>query len=237
MRLFYLLFFFFLLNLFTWAGLRGINQVWLNVPPPPQDGKRLTGFLGDNEIAYRTLGYMLQNLGDHGGVTRNLDTYDYNALKTWFFIGNYYNQKSNYIPSIASFYFGGAKESYNLGATIDFAEIIGQYPYFGKWRFLTRSASMTNNVLKDSERAILQASLSAEINYPSKPGWIYRLAPNLTLRNGQNYKAFLLFKDLIKHDFDLLSHDTKMSVLETFCKDIKNLSLNEAICFISNSEM
>ena len=53
------------MNIAVWIFARDMQARWTNVPPVPSKKTASFSTLGDNQLAYRTAGLILQNLGGH----------------------------------------------------------------------------------------------------------------------------------------------------------------------------
>ena len=60
---------------------------------------------GDNQFFFRVLGFYIQNFGDTFGRYIPLKDYDYAKLNRWFKLLDTLDNVSDYMPSMASYYF------------------------------------------------------------------------------------------------------------------------------------
>lgn len=72
-------------NIGLWFSARGVQAKWMNVPPAPEQRFASAYGLGDPQLSYRSVGIMIQNMGDAGGRTTSLSDYNYEELVKWFF--------------------------------------------------------------------------------------------------------------------------------------------------------
>ena len=66
--------------------------------------------LGDEQFYFRILALQLQNSGDSFGRFTALKEYDYAALSKWFYLLDELDYKSNYIPSLAAYYYSNTQK-------------------------------------------------------------------------------------------------------------------------------
>ena len=231
-------FLFFLLNFLAWAAVKPVMAIWINVPPPPDYNSALSGYLGDRELAYRAYGYMLQNIGDHGGETRHIDSFDYENLSAWFYLTDSLNQKSNYIPNLAAHYFGAAKERKHVKILTDYLSFAGARPAEDKWRWLVWSISRIRHITPDNvfpTRAIELAEILAETKYPDDPDWANRLSPVIYYDYGKNLKAYHALKHIMNTRWEEFSFDEQLFMVELLCNGLSNLSKQDVICVMKTS--
>ncbi|MCB9991585.1 MAG: hypothetical protein H6867_09505 [Rhodospirillales bacterium] len=94
---------------------RPLQARWVNVPPVPSEAAAIAMALGDRALAYRMYGIMIQNLGDTGGRVTPLKDYDYPRLGQWFMLEDKMDERSDFIPYLAAYYFGGVRNRKILG--------------------------------------------------------------------------------------------------------------------------
>ena len=213
---------FFILNLLTWMASRPVQAVWTNVPPPPAKSSAILGAYGDKEVAYRSIGYMLQNLGDHGGNVRNIDEYNYTNLKKWLFLTDELNQKSNFVPRLAGLYFGITKKPEHAAHLVEYLSYIGARPYDGKWRWLLLASTYSKNKMKDIDQAIQYAKILQNMDYQgSKPPVANRLTPMLYFSKGDKPASFIHFMEVLHKTYETLPAREQEFVLDFFCREFQ----------------
>ena len=228
----YIIFAIFLtLNLIGWMAVRYELAIWINVPPPPEKTAMAIGSLGDTEMAYRSIGFMLQNMGDHGGETRNIDTYDFDRLKQWFFLADSLNQRSDYVPFLAAYYYGAAKSTDNIGRLVEFLGTVGQRPYAEKWRWLSWSITAANQKLNDLDTAIYLANHLKNIKVESKPAWADRLVPALYSANGRKADAQIAAEEVFQDNFTSFPYQDQVFMLTLLCSKLADYNKQNPRCF------
>ena len=116
--------------------------------------------LGDPSLAYRANSVVLQNLGNTGGRTVSLDQYNYDDLTQWFFLQDKLDQKSDFIPYLASYYFGSVQDPEIFRPILDYLQMVGERPYEEKWRWLAQAVFMARYTMKDLDKALELAKCS-----------------------------------------------------------------------------
>ena len=84
-----------------WWQTRHLQAGWDGVPPAPSSQVAKALALGDGEFLYRAMSFVLQNMGDEGGVVTPLKDYDYQRLGQWFRLLDKFNPKSEFLPVLA----------------------------------------------------------------------------------------------------------------------------------------
>ncbi|MFN3700346.1 MAG: hypothetical protein ACK4VI_02355 [Alphaproteobacteria bacterium] len=145
------------LNYILWFSVRETQQNWPNVPPPPKIEHASASSLGDKQFAYRSIGLMLQNLGDSAGVSRPLMDYNYELLARWFYIVDYLDPRSNFAPYIASYYYGSVQTPESLPPLLEYLADVGSRADSDKWRFLVQAIHLARYRLEDLPLALSYA--------------------------------------------------------------------------------
>lgn len=148
------LFLFIICQFFIWYKYTSKIKADFTITPVPPSKFEMNVFsLGDKSFLYRIYGFKLQNAGDTFGETTPLKEYDYEKLEKWFYALTDLDDKSEYVPSIAGFYFSSSQNvsdnKYVVDYLIDFADKNPEK----YWRWYVTSAYITKYKLKDNEKA------------------------------------------------------------------------------------
>lgn len=221
----------FTLNLLCWMAYRTELPRWLNVPPAPDQNAVTVGALGDPQFAYRALGYMLQNLGDHGGRTQHIDSYNFPDLKNWFFLADHLDQKSDFIPSMAAYYYGATNKTENTAHLVEYLAHAGARPYTQKWRWLAWSATKARRNLKRPDLALQYANILRDTAYPDAPVWARRLGPVYLRSLGQEAKAYTQMMDIYYARFLQTNIKEQIFIHNFLCADGTLFRQHNWACF------
>lgn len=191
-----------LCQLGAWASLRDRQASWANVPPAPSLRSARMSMLGDSQLAYRAIGIMLQNLGNAGGSSRALEDYNYTRLGRWFTVEDQLDPQSNFVPSLAAFYFGATDDPQQLGPVVDYLEKAGESPYSNKWRWLAQAVYLARFKMNDLDRAMTMASKLAGMYRPGMPGWVTQMPVFIYLQQNDRQAAYNLALQILKDDAD-----------------------------------
>jgi hypothetical protein len=187
------------INVGFWLQSRKVQLEWDNVPAAMNsDYAGLIG-IGDDQIAYRMIGYFLQNLGNAGGRFEPLKNYNYEELENWFFVGKLLDDKSAYIPFLAAYYYGALSEKDPdlIEHVVNYLEQAGQSTYGEQWRWLAQAVYLTRFILKDRERALGMADKLSVMEADVAP-WGRQLSSFINLEMGNREAAFEIMIRILK---------------------------------------
>jgi hypothetical protein len=180
----------FAVNILLWHGLRHEEAQWGNVPPVPSKYTASFSVLGENELSYRVIGIMLQNLGDVGGRATAFEKYDYNRLGEWFFLADTLDPKSNFVPLLAAYYFGATRVEKDLTPVIDYLAYLGRRPGGENWRWLAQAAFLARFQQHNMPRALELAEELSRLDVPDLPLWAKQMPTFVQLAMGDKEAAF-----------------------------------------------
>ena len=194
----YILFFAFIAVqvVFSFA-IRPIEAYFETVPPIPTESSASIQFLGDRELAYRVYGTRIQHFGDTGSRQTSLKDYDFERLSKWFFLQHKLNPRSNYIPFIASYLFGGSQDASKLPPLIDYLEVAGTSKGDEKWRWLAQAVYLTRFKLKDYDHALFLAQKLSDSYREGMPTWTKHMPAFVQLQMGEKEASYQFMKGLL----------------------------------------
>jgi hypothetical protein len=204
-----------LLNFLFWTYSKTIILKWNNVPQPPSATVARFVALGDEELAYRLMGYTLQNLGNAGGHYESLRNYDYSALEKWFFIANDLDPRSNYVPYMAAYYFGAVDVPEKASYLIDYLKMQGKTPYREKWRWFAHAVYLARYTMQDDQRALALADELAKM--PGTAPWARQLPAFIQLNMGDKDAAYGIMLKMLQTEGDKLDQAEINTIIEFIC--------------------
>jgi len=197
-----------------------IKPKWTNVPPVPRQ-ENATGFaLGDKQLAYRTTGIMLQNLGNTGGRYVTLSDYNYDELGKWLRLADKLDPQSNYIPLLAAYYFGATQNPKQLDTIIDYLTMVGQRPQDEKWRWLGQAVYLARFRQVDYDKALSLSQKLAEMWHPGMPGWVKQMPVFVMMNAGDKQAAYDLMLRIIKEDGEKMDPNELNFMVSYICERI-----------------
>ena len=191
-----------ILNVMVWLSVRDVQGRWLNVPPVPSDISATAATLGDTQFAYRTVGVMLQNLGDTGGESRALKEYDYERLNEWFFLADRLDPKGHFVPFIAAFYFGAVQDPEKLAPLLDYLKVVGSRPGEERWRWLAQAVYLARYKMNDLDKAYELAVALASLEDDDRPAWAQQMPAFILNAKGSKEEALAVMLEILKTSVD-----------------------------------
>lgn len=173
---------------------------WANVPPAPGRGAAASMALGDRQFAYRAFGLMLQNLGNTGGDTTPLNRYDYSRLGNWFGVEDDLDPRSNFIPLLAAYYFGGTQDPAQLDPVIAYLAAVGRRGDDLKWHWLAQAVYLARFRQNDMTKAQDLAAELAALWHPGMPVWTRAMPALVANQMGDKQAAYELMMAVLKDD-------------------------------------
>jgi hypothetical protein len=186
-----------MLNIALWFYSRDLRPTWGNVPPVPGIAAAERSTLGDRQLAYRTIGLSLQNLGSIGGHDQLFENYNYERLRDWFFLADKLDHNSNFIPALAAYYYGATKKLSDLTPVIDYLEVVGQRPEPHKWRWLAHAVYLARFQQGDLNRALDLAHKMAALPRNDMPIWTRQMPAFVMNAMGDKQAAYALMMSIL----------------------------------------
>lgn len=193
-----------LINFTFWLYSRPMSAAWPNVPPAPGYYQILLSTLGDEQMAYRTISSMLQNIGSTGGDVRPLAEYNYKELARWFFLSAELDDKSSYVPYLAAYYYGAGQDGEKVREILPYLFHIGELPYPNKWIWLAQGAFLARHKVKDFELAMTFANKLATLDQPDLPIWTRQMPAFIRFDQGEHQAAYDILKQILVSEADTL---------------------------------
>jgi hypothetical protein len=208
------------LQIFAWLQIRNDQARWLNVPQPPGENGAVAFALGDRQFAYRTIGVMLQNLGDTGGRTTAFRDYDYDRLTGWFRLAGKMDPHANFVPILAAFYFSATEDPVQIAPLAEYLHHAGNSAEGERWRWLAQAVYLAQYKLHDFDKAYLWAQELASIPRNDMPIWTKQM-PSF-VRNGQGDKqaAYDIMIEIMRSGQHSLPREEMNAMQYYICKRI-----------------
>lgn len=205
-------------QLSVWFYARDIQARWTNVPPVPSVAGASSFMLGDTQLAYRSIGIMLQNIGDTGGRTTNFEEYDYDALAGWFQLTDRLDPVSNFVPFLAAYYFGSVQIPEKAAPLVDYLATKGLQPYDQSWRWLARAAFLARFSEENSEKGLKLAQQLASLHPKVKlPFWARQMPVFILEDRGEKEAALAMILETLKSEAQTLPPQEVNTLVDYVC--------------------
>lgn len=209
-----------ILHIASWYSVRDVKARWNNVPPVPSRAGAGLGSLGDLQLAYRAYGLMLQNLGSTGGRTEPLKNYDYERLKDWFLLTWLLDNRSNYVPYLAAYYFGAVPVPQKLSPLVEYLEVVGLEPRDEKWRWMAQAVYLARYEMKDMDRALSLANKLAANPDPTMPIWARQMPAFVQSARGDKQAAYEIMLNILKTEGDKMPIQEVNFMIDYICRRV-----------------
>lgn len=137
-----------------WGHTRHILPNMTIVPDVP--GKEVVKALslGDEQFYFRVFALHIQNAGDTYGRFTPLKDYDYSKLAKWFELLDSLDNRSNYIPMLATYYYSQTQNVPDVRYIVDYLVDHADGRVETKWWWLIQAMYLANHKLEDKDLAI-----------------------------------------------------------------------------------
>jgi hypothetical protein len=179
---------------------------------------------GDEELYFRVLAMVLQNAGDTFGRFTPLKLYDYKKLSQWFYLLDSLDDKSNFVPSIASYYYSQTQYTPDVIYIVQYLDYHASKNLKDKWWWMSQAVYLANFKLKDYPLALKLAYKLAST--PGKiPMWAKQMPAFIHEKLGEKEQAYLIVKDIADNYASISPQE--MNFINYFIKDrLKLLTKN-----------
>lgn len=207
-------------NFALWIYVRDQKVEWANVPPVPLYEQAQFMSLADPQMTYRSIAFMLQNLGSTGGDIKALDDYNYEMLADWFFLSAKLDPKAKIIPHLAAFYYTAAQTPKKIKPIIPYLYFAGSLPHEGSWRWLAHGTYLAKHVLDEEPLALFFADELAKLDQPDMPIWTKQMRAFVRFDQGDKEAAYDLMKAMLASEVEKQSPQEIFFMREYICDKI-----------------
>lgn len=213
-------------NIALWEGMRGVKSQWISIPPTPSIAGAKAFALGDSQFAYRLFGLMIQNFGDTGGRVTPIGDFDFEALGRWFTLQHALDPKSDHMPFLAAFVFGGSQTPEKLGPVVAYLELAAGDGSGQKWRWLAHAINLSRFKMNDMPNALRLAEKLAAIDNPEMPIWTRQMRGFIMNDQGNKQAALQVMLSILQSGQGVLQQGEINATLDYICRRV--LSPEEA---------
>lgn len=185
--------------------------------------------LGDDQFFFRLLALQLQNAGDTFGRFTALKKYDFNKLYHWFRLLDALDDTSNYIPSMATYYFSQTQNRPDVKYVVDYLVEHAAHRVDEKWWWVVQAVYLTNHKLEDKDRAInIANNLRGHTKIPlwaqQMPAFIYEQRGELQEAAAIIQQILAQKEELSKYELNFMHYfvDERLNKLESVQQQIQS---------------
>lgn len=183
-----------------WSHTRSIMPEMGIVPDVPGERTVRALSLGDEEAFFRVLALNIQNAGDTFGRFTALYKYDYNKLYHWFRLLDGLNNRSNYMPAMATYYYSQSQNPHDVRYIVDYLDEYTDGRAKDKWWWIVQGVYLAQHKLKDNNRALELAQRLRGVR--GIPIWAQQTPALIQENRGEFGDALAIIQDILKHPED-----------------------------------
>jgi hypothetical protein len=184
--------FFLIAQIVFWLATEKIKPDLQIVPEVPTASLLKAFSLGDDQFSFRSKANRIQFAGDTFGRFSAFKDYNYEKLGAWFNLLDTLDDRSDYVPSMAAYYYSATQ---NKKDTIHIAKYLENHAdnYLRKkqinpkeypneqWWWYYQASYFANREVKDKQMAMRLAVKLKENSPPDAPDWTKKM-PDIILR-------------------------------------------------------
>lgn len=199
---------------FWWHGLDHKPRLEV-VPNVPGEVSVKAISFGDSQAFFRVLGLQLQSFGDTFGRYTPLKDYDYARLEQWFTLLDRFDDRSNFIPSMATYYFSQSQNPEHSLHVIRYLQAHAKGRLKEKWWWQAQAVYLAQHKLKDPDLA-LELALPL-VHEQGVPLWVNQLAAFIYEKRGEFDSALGIINEIQKNIKEIPPNEIKF--MEYFVKE------------------
>lgn len=213
-----------LCNAVLWYSVRDHRHQWLNVPPAPSAFQAGLMALGDNQLAYRLFGFLLQNSGDTGGRVTAFRDYNYERLHSWFMMMHDLDPRGWFMPYLAAYYYGAIPDEpgqdEKLAYVVDYLRVVGLHPSDRHWFWLAHAALIARYNMQDLDLALEIAREVQNLDQDELPLWAAQMPVFIHAAKGEEEAAHDMIMNVLRESGDDMTPQDRFVLLEHLCLKI-----------------
>lgn len=209
------------LQLGYWYKTKDIKPTLDVVPPVPGRAAIHAMTFGDDQFYFRTLAFNIQNFGDSFGRFTPLRDYDFNKLYLWFVLLDDLDKNSNFIPTLACYYFSQTQNAGDVRFIVDYLYNHSKENIKQKWWWLVQAIYISMHKLHDNDLAV---KVAQPLVNDDVPVWAQQMAAVVYEKRGE-FDAALSIMETIKANAKHID-EKDLKYMEYFVKErIKRLDV------------
>ncbi len=201
-------------QLLFWSFAHNIRIPWSGVGVAPTPFIAGVTGLGDTQLYYRAAGLGLQNMGDWAGELTPLSRYDYGRLAGWFTLLSQMDPNSQFVPSLAAYYFGLSHNPEQVRHVIGYLQQLAAENPRLHWRWLAYSVYLARYRVKDPVLGLELARQLAALPVSDMPIWTRQLPAFVLADAGEREAARDILEAILATTPDL--HPTEQFFIRNY---------------------
>lgn len=185
------------------------------VPDVPGEATVKALSLGDEEAFFRLLALNVQNAGDTYGRFTALYKYDFNRLYHWFLLLDALDHRSNYVPTMATYYFSQTQHRPDVKYIVDYLEQHAKGDIKDKWWWIVQAIYLSSHKLENKDRAMELADMLKDQR--DIPLWAQQMPAFVHEQRGEMEEASAIIESILKSEQDFKQGE--LNFMYFFLKD------------------
>lgn len=186
----------FIAQVMFWSHSRQVLPEMAIVPEVPGKEAVKALSLGDEQFYFRILALRIQNAGDTFGRFTPLKEYDYSKLAKWFSLLDSLDDRSDYIPSLATYYYSQTQNTPDVRYIVDYLYDHAAHRPEQKWWWLIQAIYLANHKLDNPELALkIGAPL---VDAQGIPLWARHFPAFIHEQQGETEQAWFVIQHVLK---------------------------------------
>ncbi len=184
-----------------WADVRTRLPDMTIVPDVPGKEALQVMSFGDEEFLFRTMAMRLSNAGDTFGRFTALYKYDLHKIYLWFTLLDFFNTRSDVLPSMAAYYFSQTQKVSDVRYMVDYLYEHSAPRIQDKWWWMAQGVYLASHKLKDNDLALKLAKPLTEAR--DVPLWVNQLPAFIYEKQGEFDAALAIMESILEHTPDI----------------------------------
>lgn len=201
-----------------WFKTRDIMPEMKVVPDVPGEATVKALSLGDEQAFFRLLGLNVQNAGDTFGRFTALYKYDFNRLYHWFKLLDSLDNRSDYVPTMATYYFSQTQHRPDVRYIVDYLVEHADGRVKQKWWWVVQAVYLANHKLADKDRALEIANMLKGTT--GIPLWAQQMPAFMHEQRGEMGEAAAIIESILKDEKNFTQGE--LNFMYYFLKDRTN---------------
>ncbi len=206
---------------YLWQGTRSIKPELEIVPAVPSLEMLKASSFGDEQLAFRYNGYMMQFMGDSFGRVTPLKDYNYDRLYRWWLLLDDVDSISNLVAYVVAYYYSASQTpEKHTRYIVDFLEQHADRHPELKWWWYSQAAYNAKHKMEDTDRALkIAGKLAALPKEVDMPIWTRQLQAFMYEDKGEYKQACDIIVNVIRDYGDNKVTDGEMRFIYYFIQE------------------
>jgi hypothetical protein len=189
-----------LVQISFWYKTKHIKPDMIIVPNVPKLNTIKLLSLGDEQFYFRNFAFKIQNAGDSWGRFTALKHYNYQKLQGWFYLLDELDDQSNFVPSLASYYYSQTQNPEDTIYIIEYLRDHANKDLRNKWWWLVQAVYIANHRLKDNKLALdIAYELASTPKDVEMPYWARQMPAFIHEARGERNAAKKIIIDILNN--------------------------------------